>query len=256
MGAGGRILAVWGQVATMNMKPLTVAAALVLAGALPASAQSVTIQFQNGMVNVNAQNAPVRTILAEWARVGGAKVVNAERIAGTPLTLELTNVTEREALNVLLRNVSGYIVGARDPGSVGASSYDRIVILPTSTPPRVTAAAPPTFAPAPQPIVFAPGDPDENPPDDVPPGQGNVPAGTVTPAQIQQRVREAQARAAAAQAEAEAQEDQAPAPAATPARGGNPFGTIRGSSRPGEITPVPQQQQPRNPLRPNGDPEP
>ena len=234
----------------MNIPRLTFAAGLILIGALPASAQSVNIQFQNGMVSVNAQNAPVRTILAEWARAGGAKVVNGERVAGTPVTLELSNVPEREALNVILRNVSGYIVGAREVASAGASSFDRIVILPTSTPPRVTAAAPPAFAPPPSPITFVPGDPDENPAGDVAPGNGQVPPGTVTPAQLQQRLRENAARAAAAQAEAE--EDDTP-PAATPARG-NPFGAVKGSSRPGEITPVPQQ--PRNPLRPNGDPEP
>jgi hypothetical protein len=238
-------------------------AALVMFWAAPAHAQSVSIQFENGLVTIRAQNAPVRAILAEWARQGGARIVNAERVVGAPVTLELTGVPERQALDVVLRGVAGYIAGSREAASAGASSLDRILILPTSAVSPAAAASPRGPAPfgrapaanvPPAPTVFVPADPEENPPDDIAPG-AEPPA---TPAQLQQRLREAAARAAAERAAAaEAEEADEPQPEATPAtKPGNPFGNIRGSSRPGEITPVPEPRQRRNPLRPNGDPEP
>ena len=56
-------------------------------------------------MSLDAAAVPVRTILSEWGRLGGTKVVGAERIAGAPLTIHLENVTEAQALEVVLRNV-------------------------------------------------------------------------------------------------------------------------------------------------------
>jgi hypothetical protein len=139
----------------MNVRP-SVATALLLASALPAIAQQpVTLQFDGGRVTLSARNAPVRTILAEWARLGGATVVNGERVAGPPVTLELTDVPERQALDVILRGVAGYMLAPRRVGSVGVSAFDRIMILPTSVAPR---NPPPTAAAAagPRPILPRP----------------------------------------------------------------------------------------------------
>src|SRR5687768_2788930 len=108
---------------------------LVVVSALPARAQAVTLRFHDGLVTLRAQNAPLRAILAEWARLGGTTVVNAERVAGGPLTLELNGVPEAQALGILLRNVSGYMAATRAAGTPGASLYDRILILPTSSAP-------------------------------------------------------------------------------------------------------------------------
>jgi hypothetical protein len=118
------------------------AVAFVVSSALTASAQSVSIRFQDGLVTLSAKDAPVRSVLAEWARVGGATVVNGDRVGGDPVTLELTGVPERQALDVLLRRVSGYIVAARQVASGSGSSFDRILILPTSAPPAPRPAGP------------------------------------------------------------------------------------------------------------------
>ena len=247
----------------MTLPRFAVAALLVLSVAGPVAAQSVappvTVQFENGKVTLIARNAPVRAVLAEWARVGGSKIVNAERVAGAPVTLELTNVTESNALSVLLRNVSGYIVAARPATSTGASAFDRILILPTSTATATrapTASAP--FAVAPPMPQFVPGDPDDDV--DVISPDGTVRATvrtTQTPQQLrdtqlqlQQQLRDVANRASTARGtdadEEEPQRGQQAAPARTP---GLPAGgTVVGSSRPGVITPVPQQ--PRNPARP------
>ena len=220
-----------------------------------ADAQTVSIQFHDGLVTINAQNAPVRAILAEWARVGGARIVNGDRVVGNPVTLELTNVPERQALDVLLRGLSGYLAGAREVTSPGTSSLDRIFILPATAPPTaapVVAGGPRPQQPAvPPPFVFVPGDPEENPPDDVAPNG----AQPVSPVQLQQRLREQAARAAAQrQAEPDPEETETPA-RSTQKPSTTPGGNVKGSGRPGEINPAPAQT-PRNPLRPNGDPEP
>src|SRR4030095_11786367 len=84
------------------------AAAVCLAFPVPASAD-VQLSMQDGRVTLKATNATVREILAEWAKGGQAKIVNGERLTGAPLTIELTNVTEGQALDVLLRTVAGYL---------------------------------------------------------------------------------------------------------------------------------------------------
>ena len=87
-----------------------------------------------GRVTVTAKNATVGQILAEWAKVGQTKIVNAERVPGGPVTLELKDVPEAEALEVLLRSAGGYVLAPRRMETANASRYDRILILPQSAP--------------------------------------------------------------------------------------------------------------------------
>jgi len=236
-----------------------VLATMLVATHAAAQSAPVSIQFQNGNVTVRTTaRTPLRTVLQEWARVGRARIVNAESVTVTLEQIELVNVPEQQALAVLLREVSGYAVGEREVLSSGPSRFDRIMLLPrsisASNAPRVAGV---TTAPPP-PIAFVPGDPDDDP-NDLPP---NAVVRPLTPQQQQQQITNA-AALAAARAQQQQQQQQnsdrnpseeavprpAPPPTNTPA---NPFfnGT---SGRPGEIAPVPQQ---RGPLRPNGDPEP
>lgn len=104
---------------------------------VPAAAQApLLLDIRDGQVTLKAQNVPVRTILMEWARIGGTNVVGADRMTGAPVTMELTGVPERQALDVLLRTASGYVLGMRPSGVQGASAYNRILIMPPSTAPR------------------------------------------------------------------------------------------------------------------------
>jgi hypothetical protein len=116
-------------------------AVVVLALSASASAQQLTLQFQDGRVSVDAERVPVATILAEWARLGGTKVVNGEKVTGAPLTLRLENIPEAHALEIILRNVAGYMAAPRAANATGASSYDRILVMPTSTAPAAAAAS-------------------------------------------------------------------------------------------------------------------
>src|SRR6188768_3896962 len=91
---------------------------------------------------VTAQDVSVRTIINEWARVGGTRVINPERLSGAPITLQLNGVPERQALDILLRDVGGYMLGPRQADLVpGVSAFDRLVV--------VTATAGPASRPAP-----------------------------------------------------------------------------------------------------------
>ena len=118
---------------------LTLAISCVLAA--PASAQQLTLTFNNGLVTVDAASVPLRTILNEWAKRGGTKVVGVERVSGAPLTVKLIDVPEAQALEVILRSVAGYMAAPRSTGP-GASIYDRILVMATSSTPPPVAARP------------------------------------------------------------------------------------------------------------------
>jgi|SRR5437762_7054051 len=125
----------------MKFRISAIATALLCCAALAHAQAPLRLQISGGRVTLHAQNVPVRTILVEWARIGGTKIVNGDRVAGTPLTLDLEGVPERQALDIILRSVSGYALAARTPDTEGASLYDRIMILPTSVAPRNPAPA-------------------------------------------------------------------------------------------------------------------
>jgi hypothetical protein len=138
------------------MKTSAFLAAAVALCLLPARADAqVRLQIENGLVTLEAQNVSVRQILAEWARVGGARIVNGEKVAGGPVTLQLKAIPERQALDTILRGVSGYMLASRQAGAPGMSGFDRILILPTSAAPRAASAP----APAPASSTFPSGRP-------------------------------------------------------------------------------------------------
>ena len=133
------------------MKTVLIAVAAWLVSASTASAQ-VQLTMQNGRVSLIAKDATVRQILTEWARVGQTKIVNMERVPGGPITLELNNVTEAQALDVLLRALSGYITAPRPVDVANLSHFDRIIIMPTLAAARsaTSSAPPPVFQQTPQ----------------------------------------------------------------------------------------------------------
>jgi len=155
----------------------------------------------------------------------------------------LTGVPERQALDILLRNVAGYIISARELPGGGASAFDRVMILPTSVAPRPTTTA--TFAQPqpqfPQPPQFEDDDADD--PTEVPVQVGSGRPRVVTAGQVNGPGTPAVARPPQpfvlpldqppAQPAAQTPQTQLPS---------NPFAPSPGSGRPGEISPVPPQQ--------------
>lgn len=124
------------------MKTFCLASLLVLVSAPSAFAQ-LRLDIKDGLVSIDAKSVPARQILSEWARIGGTRVVGGEKITGAPLTLKFTNLPERQALDIILRNVAGYMAAPRQASAApGASTYDRILILATTSAPATAAAAP------------------------------------------------------------------------------------------------------------------
>jgi hypothetical protein len=114
----------------------------------------VQLRIEDGRVSLNATNATVRDILAEWARIGQTRIVNGDRMPGGPISIQLDGVTEEQALEIILRSAAGYVTAPRATAIANASRYDRILVMPTSTPTR---------AAAPQPTFNQPGMPQQFP---------------------------------------------------------------------------------------------
>lgn len=224
----------------MRILILTAVVAASTLFAAPVAAD-VRLTINNGRVTLSAKDATVRQILAEWGRVGQTRIVNAERIAGGALTLELSNVPERDALDVILRSVSGYVAAQRAEVLANASQFDRIMVMPTSSPARPAAAAPamPTFQQpqfTPPPAVDDDDDNDRPAPPVPPNGAPQLPRGPVFNTFPQPRIPMPMPQTPAAPAPA------TPAPAAP-----------SGVSTPGMVVPAPPQ--PGQPGAPNRTPD-
>lgn len=220
----------------MKARLFALAVAVSLGWALPAAAQ-VKLQFNNGKVSLSAQNAQIRTILAEWARLGGTRIVNGERVTGQPVTLELTAVSEQQAMEILLRGTAGYMIGALRPATTG-SALSSVMILPTSS--GTTAAAPagrpqPARAATRQPEPPPEPDPEEDPATDTPPDADDRVQNARQAAEeaARQRIEQRRQQIFVEGAQGQGQGD-------TPAAG-NPFGLPAGAARPGVITAPPPQ---------------
>lgn len=109
--------------------------AMLLAVAVPAAAAGeVMVQFHEGLVTLRARDASLREILQEWSRVGQTRLVNINVAPGEPLTLELTRVPEKQAIDVLLRSAAGYVAAPRQRND-GASRFAQIRLMPPSVAP-------------------------------------------------------------------------------------------------------------------------
>jgi hypothetical protein len=152
------------------------AVALLAVAASPARAGEVKVTLNQGLVTIIADDAPISRILAEWARVGQTKIVNGDKMM-TVVSLQLVDVPERQALDILLRSASGYMAAERPTALQGASAFDRIMILPFSRPPAASPVM--TTNSVPQPFNQQPRPMMPQPPPDVddahpvmPPGMG------------------------------------------------------------------------------------
>jgi hypothetical protein len=104
---------------------------VVLCSGTPAAGQALHIRFEDGLITVQARNASIQSILAEWARVGETRIINAGGLTGE-VTVELERVPERQALSILLRGANGFIARARAGASPGVSQFETISIAPPS----------------------------------------------------------------------------------------------------------------------------
>jgi hypothetical protein len=115
------------------MKRLVFALLLLVWSASPSWAAGLTLTMQDGLVSLDAQDVTVRQILTEWARIGKTRIINVERITGGPITLKFDDTPEKQALDIVLRTIPGYVAMPRATPVADASLYDRILIMATTT---------------------------------------------------------------------------------------------------------------------------
>ena len=190
-------------------------ALMALPPAAHAQAPHVSLAITNGGVVLDARDVTLQRILEEWQQVGGVRVMNLDKLRATRITLLMKDVSEREALDTLLRDV-GYVLSSRGANQSGPSAFGTIVLVPAGAAPAESAAAsndrttPPAVAPGGrQAYVEEPGEP------------AAVVANVIVPP------------------------DQRPPtpimrPPSAPTQG-NPFGTAAGAARPGEMTGAPPE---------------
>jgi hypothetical protein len=127
------------------MKYVLLGLIALLSVTVPAQAAGLQLSIQDGRVTLDAQDVTIRQILTEWARVGKTRIVNIERLSGATVTIRLEGVPERQALDIVLRAVPGYIAAPREIAVGNASMYHTILIMPTTT---AVAVRTPPAAPA------------------------------------------------------------------------------------------------------------
>ena len=110
------------------------------------AAAGLALSIQDGKVSIDAQDVTIRQILTEWARIGKTKIVNIERLMGGPITIKFDGVPEKQALEIVLRTVPGFVAAPRETFESNASVYSTILIMATTTP--VAALRPTTQPPA------------------------------------------------------------------------------------------------------------
>lgn len=123
----------------------TVLWTLIVVGALAAAPRAqqvnVRIAFGDGRVTVEATDALVSDVLAEWSRVGGTLITGVDRIPATRLTLKLVDIDEWSAMTSLVGKSTAILAAARDNAPAGASRLTRLVIpLPNNGAPAAPAA--------------------------------------------------------------------------------------------------------------------
>ena len=119
---------------------LTLSIAAVLA-AVPAAGQTADVSFDAGRVTITAHEAPLAAVLGAWERHGGSQFVGAGRLPDRPVSVQLVDVPEREALRVLLRSAAGYVAIPKAAGAAGGSAYERVLIMAETTAARRLPAA-------------------------------------------------------------------------------------------------------------------
>lgn len=154
-----------------------VSVALLIAGTAAAAPNELKVTLKDGRITVVADRVPVRRILEDWAKLGQIQITSLDKLTGPPVTLQLIDVPEKYALDVLLRAVAGFLAAPRLVDVPGASQFDRILILATSRPPATTPSAAQGAQPLMPKVEMAPDEEQmqtgEMPqPGFMPPGQG------------------------------------------------------------------------------------
>ena len=112
---------------------------LLTASIAHAQTPALRLTMRDGRVTLSAHDVPIAELLREWSRVGQTRIVNGDQMPATRVTIDLADVNEREALEIILRSAAGFIAVPRPSTRPGPSAYDRVAILVSS---RAVTASP------------------------------------------------------------------------------------------------------------------
>lgn len=105
------------------------AAALFVSAAIVASPPRLQVAFDKGRISLVAHGVTVQQVLREWARVGSTVIEHVDAAPTATVDIELNEVAEQEALDVLLRSAKGFIVSAAASPGPKASRFGLILIV-------------------------------------------------------------------------------------------------------------------------------
>ena len=71
-----------------NILRCAIFAAMAIGTSMPAAAGELKLTMQDGRVTLIANNVPLPQILREWARIGQARIINADKLSGPAMTLQ------------------------------------------------------------------------------------------------------------------------------------------------------------------------
>jgi hypothetical protein len=125
----------------------------------PAVQRMLQLSFDGqGNITLIAQGVTLQDIFVEWTRLGGCYFPNADRLPRAMLVpLRFENVPELKVLDSLLRSAAGFMIAPRTTRTVGASAFEIVQILPTTTA-SASGAYPPINLPPPMPTAGSPDD--------------------------------------------------------------------------------------------------
>ena len=89
----------------------------------------VRLSVNGGQVDLVARQATVREILDEWTKVAGTTFIGLGELPSDVVTLDLRGVSERQALEILLRTASGYIILPDATGAPIQSQFRSVLVL-------------------------------------------------------------------------------------------------------------------------------
>ena len=121
----------------MNLRTILVSSSVLclLAAGNAAAQGQLSLNIDHGLVTLDAENVTVDEVLARWIQATGLSVVSKSgQGSKIPVSLHVQGVPEREALRMVLRDLSGYIMGERVEQGTGLVKVDRLVILTQSAP--------------------------------------------------------------------------------------------------------------------------
>jgi len=128
----------------------------------PVPARELRLTFEtDGTVSLAAAGVPVSEVLAEWARLCGCLIANANNLTGSlDVPVRFDHVAQQTVLASLLRKSAGYILTPRSAGMTGPSQFETVYVLATSNPVSTPMpySPPVSYTPVPAPTFGSPAD--------------------------------------------------------------------------------------------------